>query len=337
MKTCKYCGKEVSDTAKKCMHCGKWLNEENNQTTTNKNTKSCPYCGKEIFATARKCKHCGSWLTADQKKKNNETKGTLSQNSDNKNINMFLKIALYGFLIITIIISLNNIISVNKKISLVQKQNIAETKKKESNQIEKNSQNKDSENKLKQKEEPAQQRNEKKENSEEAKSKTQQLVSSLVTYENKLQELQNEYTKKSSLLEKRASLGVNVDSERKNVDLLKYKAEEISNVIYGTYGNKNYFREYRCCDNNNISIHSLYQMQDKFNNAQKAFNEGTITKQEYDEIINNFKKEITFLLYIYKNILSLTEIRNNYFYRYSCCNNEIDNLYNKVKSGQDKK
>ena len=27
-----------------------------------KQTKNCPYCGEEIFAIAKKCKHCGEWL-----------------------------------------------------------------------------------------------------------------------------------------------------------------------------------------------------------------------------------------------------------------------------------
>ena len=28
----------------------------------NKETKNCPYCGEEILAIAKKCKHCGEWL-----------------------------------------------------------------------------------------------------------------------------------------------------------------------------------------------------------------------------------------------------------------------------------
>lgn len=31
------------------------------------NTKNCPFCGEEIMATAKKCKHCGEWLNKETK------------------------------------------------------------------------------------------------------------------------------------------------------------------------------------------------------------------------------------------------------------------------------
>lgn len=31
-------------------------------------TKRCPYCGEKILAVARKCKHCGEWLDKDEEK-----------------------------------------------------------------------------------------------------------------------------------------------------------------------------------------------------------------------------------------------------------------------------
>ncbi|MGN0018516.1 MAG: hypothetical protein ACI37S_05695 [Candidatus Gastranaerophilaceae bacterium] len=37
--------------------------------TEENETKKCPFCGEEILATAKKCKHCGEWL---EKSENNE-------------------------------------------------------------------------------------------------------------------------------------------------------------------------------------------------------------------------------------------------------------------------
>lgn len=49
-KNCPFCGKEVLVTAKKCKHCGQWLE------------KQCPTCGEWINAKAMKCRYCGTWL-----------------------------------------------------------------------------------------------------------------------------------------------------------------------------------------------------------------------------------------------------------------------------------
>lgn len=50
-KNCPYCGGEIYETAQKCRHCGKWLNEQK---------QICPYCLKEIPLNAKKCSFCGS-------------------------------------------------------------------------------------------------------------------------------------------------------------------------------------------------------------------------------------------------------------------------------------
>ena len=47
---CPNCGQEILATAKKCKHCGEWLE------------KKCPHCGEWIKIDAMKCRHCGSWL-----------------------------------------------------------------------------------------------------------------------------------------------------------------------------------------------------------------------------------------------------------------------------------
>ena len=46
-------------------------------------TKRCPYCGEEILAVAKKCKHCGEWL--DEYNQNSQQKGTTDDHIDSYN------------------------------------------------------------------------------------------------------------------------------------------------------------------------------------------------------------------------------------------------------------
>ena len=56
MKTCPYCGGEILETAKKCKHCGKWLEQK------------CPQCGEWVSAEAKKCRYCGYWFDPWQRR-----------------------------------------------------------------------------------------------------------------------------------------------------------------------------------------------------------------------------------------------------------------------------
>ena len=47
---CPNCGQSILATAKKCKHCGEWLE------------KKCPHCGEWFKIDAMKCRHFGSWL-----------------------------------------------------------------------------------------------------------------------------------------------------------------------------------------------------------------------------------------------------------------------------------
>lgn len=58
---CPECGQEVSDKAKKCIHCGKILVEE----VVPK--KFCSECGKEVDISATECPYCGCPLDEDEK------------------------------------------------------------------------------------------------------------------------------------------------------------------------------------------------------------------------------------------------------------------------------
>ena len=58
-KKCPYCGKEILAVAKKCKHCGEWLDERNEQ----KNTIPCPACGEQVDDGIEVCPHCNERLT----------------------------------------------------------------------------------------------------------------------------------------------------------------------------------------------------------------------------------------------------------------------------------
>lgn len=66
-KTCPYCGEEININAIKCKHCGEFLNENQQEQTTEPETKICPFCGEEIAYKAVKCKHCGEFLDDTKK------------------------------------------------------------------------------------------------------------------------------------------------------------------------------------------------------------------------------------------------------------------------------
>ena len=55
-KSCPYCGSEIQATAKKCKHCGKWVE------------KQCPQCSEWVNAEAKKCRYCGYWFDPWQRR-----------------------------------------------------------------------------------------------------------------------------------------------------------------------------------------------------------------------------------------------------------------------------
>lgn len=57
---CPECGQEISDKAKKCVHCGKVLIEDKPAT------KICSDCGKENPIDATECTHCGCPFEEDK-------------------------------------------------------------------------------------------------------------------------------------------------------------------------------------------------------------------------------------------------------------------------------
>lgn len=70
--------------------------------------KTCKYCGGEVSDTAKKCKYCGEWLTASGQKTNKNKSIQNKKDSKIKRIiDIFLRVALVILIIFAFILSVN--------------------------------------------------------------------------------------------------------------------------------------------------------------------------------------------------------------------------------------
>lgn len=71
-KTCPYCGEEILAVAKKCKHCGEWLNKDEKQDEE-KVRIPCPICGEMVEEGISKCPYCHESLVEDGQERVEET------------------------------------------------------------------------------------------------------------------------------------------------------------------------------------------------------------------------------------------------------------------------
>ncbi len=93
---CPECEQEISDKAKKCIHCGKVLIEEV-QTT-----KYCAECGKEIPFDSQECPFCG--CPVEQEKPENPAVAQIAVKAKKNNKPLIIVVAIVAVVIIVVLI-----------------------------------------------------------------------------------------------------------------------------------------------------------------------------------------------------------------------------------------
>ena len=88
-------------------------------------TKKCPYCGGEIMLAAKKCKHCGEWLEEQAKSIHSSEPIKQVNHSPDENINQHkirnIVFLVIGVIILSILIWL--VVAVNNKVSATERYN----------------------------------------------------------------------------------------------------------------------------------------------------------------------------------------------------------------------
>lgn len=70
--TCRSCGKEydVQTAGEYCCTCGSSINASEPSHGPERKEKECPACGEMILESAKKCKHCGEWVDGSHRTNN---------------------------------------------------------------------------------------------------------------------------------------------------------------------------------------------------------------------------------------------------------------------------
>ncbi len=111
-KVCPFCGEEILATAKKCKHCGEWLNYKD--TSTKSDVMHCSFCGKPVSTEAEKCPNCGEWL------KDEDVEASCGFGLENRGTKMVFNISIV-VAIITFVVCI--IITITEEMNVAQMTN----------------------------------------------------------------------------------------------------------------------------------------------------------------------------------------------------------------------